>query len=95
MHDEHTRTVVPAHTLAAEALTLERTLSALVNQAYALTSADIAPMWQTAPLRMPILPLRFSGRESQGTLAKMLLSGQQFNRIQLLLVKRPFSIPRR
>jgi hypothetical protein len=36
LHDEHTRTVVPAHTLAAEALTLERTLSDLVNQAYAL-----------------------------------------------------------
>jgi hypothetical protein len=37
LHDEHTNTVVPAHTLAAEALTLERTLSDLVNQAWSLT----------------------------------------------------------
>jgi len=35
-------------------LTLERTLSDLVNQAYALTPAEIALMWQTAPPRMPI-----------------------------------------
>jgi hypothetical protein len=35
-------------------LTLERTLSDLVNQAYALTPAEITLMWQTAPPRMPI-----------------------------------------
>jgi hypothetical protein len=44
----------PARALAAETLTLERTLSDL-NQAYALTSAEIALMWQTAPPRMPIV----------------------------------------
>ena len=37
---------------AAETLTLERTLSDLVNQAYALTPSEIALMWQTAPPRM-------------------------------------------
>jgi hypothetical protein len=37
-------------------LTLERTLSDLVNQAHALTPAEIAVMWQTAPPRMPIPP---------------------------------------
>jgi len=42
--------------LAAETLTLERTLSDLVNRAYALTPAEIALMWQTAPPRMPIPP---------------------------------------
>jgi hypothetical protein len=51
---EYTRTIEPAHALAADALTLERTLSDLVNQAYALTPAEIALMWQTAPPRMPI-----------------------------------------
>jgi hypothetical protein len=45
-----------AHALAAEASTLEHTLSDLVNQAYALTPAEIALMWQTAPPRTPIPP---------------------------------------
>ena len=40
--------------LAAETLTLERTLSDLVNQAYGLTPAEIDLMWQNAPPRMPI-----------------------------------------
>jgi hypothetical protein len=40
--------------LAAETLNLERTLSDLVNQTYALTPAEIALMWQIAPPRMPI-----------------------------------------
>ena len=56
MRDEHTRTLEPARALAAETLTLERTLSDLVNQAYGLTPAEIALMWQTAPPRMPIPP---------------------------------------
>ena len=51
---EYTRTIEPARALAAETLKLERTLSDLVNQAYALTPAEIALMWQTAPPRMPI-----------------------------------------
>jgi hypothetical protein len=52
--DEYTRTIEPARALAAETLTLERTLSDLVNQAYGLTPAEIAMMWRTAPPRMPI-----------------------------------------
>jgi hypothetical protein len=36
LRDEHTRTIEPARALAAETLTLERTLSDLVNQAYDL-----------------------------------------------------------
>ena len=54
LRDEYIRTIEPARALAAETLTLERTLSDLVNQAYALTPAEIALMWQTAPPRMPI-----------------------------------------
>jgi len=53
---EYTRTIEPARALAAETLKLERTLSALVNQAYALTPAEIDLMWKTAPPRMPIAP---------------------------------------
>jgi hypothetical protein len=54
LRDEYTRTLEPARALAAETRTLERTLSDLVNQAYALTAAEIALMWKTAPPRMPI-----------------------------------------
>ena len=54
---EYTRTIEPALALAAEILKLERTLSDLVNQAYALTPAEIELMWKTAPPRMPIAPL--------------------------------------
>jgi hypothetical protein len=57
LREEHTRTIAPARALAAEALSLERALSDLVNQAYSLTPAEIEIMWQTAPPRMPILPL--------------------------------------
>ena len=56
MRDEYTRTIEPARALAAETLVPERTLSDLVNQAYALAPAEIALMWQTAPPRMPIPP---------------------------------------
>ena len=57
LRDEYTRAIEPARALAAETLTLERTLSDLVNQAYALTPAEIALMWQTAPPRLPsVLP---------------------------------------
>src|ERR1035441_10944866 len=45
---EYTRTIDPARAHAAEILNLERTLSDLVNQAYALTPAEIDLMWQTA-----------------------------------------------
>ncbi len=53
---EYTRRIEPARALAAETLKLERTLSDLVNQAYALTPAEIDLMWKTAPPRMPIPP---------------------------------------
>ena len=56
MRDEHTHAIEPARALAAETLTLERTLSDLVNQAYALTPAEIPLMRRTAPPRMPIPP---------------------------------------
>ena len=46
----------PARALVVETLTLERTRKDLVNQAYALTPAEIELMWQTAPPRMPIPP---------------------------------------
>jgi hypothetical protein len=59
LRDEYTRTIEPARALAVETLTLERTLSELVNQAYGLTPAEIALMWKTAPPRMPsLLPQR-------------------------------------
>ena len=54
LRDEYTRTIEPARALAAETLTLERTLSDLVNQAYGLTPVEIALLRQTAPPRMPI-----------------------------------------
>jgi hypothetical protein len=54
LRDEYTRTFAPASALATETLTLERTFSDLVNQAYALTPAEIDLMWQTAPPRMPL-----------------------------------------
>ena len=54
LRDEYVRTIEPARALAAETLTLERTLSDLVNQAYGLTPTEIELMWQTAPPRMPI-----------------------------------------
>jgi hypothetical protein len=56
LRDEYTRTIEPVRALAAETLNLERTLSDLVNQASALTPAQTALMWQTAPPRMPIPP---------------------------------------
>jgi diketogulonate reductase-like aldo/keto reductase len=52
LRDENTRGI--ARAIAAEILKLELTLNDLVNQAYALTPAEIALMWQTAPPRMPI-----------------------------------------
>jgi hypothetical protein len=43
-----------ARPLAAETVKPESTRSDLVNQAYGLTPAQIALMWQIAPPRMPI-----------------------------------------
>jgi hypothetical protein len=53
---EYTRSIEPARSLAAETMELERTLSDLINQAYALTPAEIDLLWKTAPPRMPIPP---------------------------------------
>jgi hypothetical protein len=44
LQDKYTRTIAPARALAAEVLTLERMLSDLVNQAYALILAELALM---------------------------------------------------
>jgi hypothetical protein len=60
----------PARALAVETMTLERTLSDLVNQADALTPAEIVLMWKTAPPRMPVPPpatLKGSVPESRRT----------------------------
>ena len=46
--------IATMHTLATEALRLERHLSDLVNAAYHLTPDEIALLWQTAPPRMPV-----------------------------------------
>jgi hypothetical protein len=54
LRDEYTRLIVPMQICAAEALDLERALSASVNAAYGLTPADEKLLRQTAPPRMPI-----------------------------------------
>jgi hypothetical protein len=54
LRQEHTTTIEPARTLAAEALQLECRINDLVNQAYGLTPEEIDLMWKTAPPRMPI-----------------------------------------
>jgi hypothetical protein len=54
LRDDYARTLEPARALTAETLTLERALSDLVNQAYALPPAEITLLWQTGP--PPLLP---------------------------------------
>jgi hypothetical protein len=54
LREEYIRTIEPARARAAEILTLERTLSDLINQAYGLTPAELELMGKTAPPRMPI-----------------------------------------
>jgi hypothetical protein len=56
LRDEHARTLEPVRRLGAEALSLERQISDLVNAAYGLTAEEVALMWKTAPPRMPISP---------------------------------------
>jgi hypothetical protein len=56
LKDEHKGTIEPARVAAAEALSLERRLSDLVNAAYGLTSEEVKLMWDTAPPRMPFTP---------------------------------------
>ncbi|MEZ4296978.1 MAG: Eco57I restriction-modification methylase domain-containing protein [Polyangiaceae bacterium] len=47
---------LPIQTARREALSLERRLSALVNEAYGLSAEEEALMWRTAPPRMPFKP---------------------------------------
>lgn len=54
MREEHTRTLAPIRAQAAEALTLKRKLSDLVNAAYGLTPDEVKLMWDTAPPRTPL-----------------------------------------
>ena len=59
--EEYARRIEPARALAAETLQLERVSNAecgvqIADQAYALTPADIALLWKSAPPRMPIPP---------------------------------------
>ena len=56
LRDEYPRAIQPSRARAAKTFNLERSLSDLVNQAYALIPAEIDPMWKTAPPRMPIPP---------------------------------------
>jgi hypothetical protein len=42
LRDEYTRAIGPARALAADAVTLERALSDLVNQAYGLTRRKLS-----------------------------------------------------
>ena len=61
LREEHARTLAPARAQAAEALTLERKLSDLVNAAYGLTPDEVKLMWKTAPPRTPLIPNRRVG----------------------------------
>ena len=50
---EHATTVVPLQANARRADQLEREVSALVNEAFGLTPAEVTLLWDTAPPRMP------------------------------------------
>lgn len=56
LREEHARTIEPVRVKAAEALVLERQLSDLVNEAFGLSPAEVALLWETAPPRMPFAP---------------------------------------
>jgi hypothetical protein len=53
---------MPARAPAAETSKLERTLSDLVNQTYALTPAEVALLWQTAAPRITCAALSTCAR---------------------------------
>jgi hypothetical protein len=53
LRDGFVEVSVPFIKRRAEATTLERRLSDLVNAAYGLTPEDVALLWETAPPRMP------------------------------------------
>ncbi|HUR55953.1 MAG TPA: hypothetical protein VMZ71_17590, partial [Gemmataceae bacterium] len=48
--------VLPLKANAAEAATLERRVSDVVNAAFGLTPDEVKLMWATAPPRMPVAP---------------------------------------
>ena len=48
LREEHTRTILPAQTLAREALAVKRQDGDLANEAYGLTPDEVELMWQTA-----------------------------------------------
>jgi hypothetical protein len=52
----YTELVTPIQQDRTEAIALERKLNDLVNAAYGLTEEEIALLWETAPLRMPLVP---------------------------------------
>ncbi len=57
LHDlrgAYTEQATPVQARRQEALVLERRLSDLVDAAYGLTPEEVAPLWSTAPPRMPI-----------------------------------------
>lgn len=53
LRDEYQSAVVPMRAEARRALTLEREISDLVNEAYGLTPEEVDLLWRTAPPRMP------------------------------------------
>jgi len=55
LRGEYANYAPPMQARRAEALTLERRLSDLVNEAYGLTPEEIDLMWKTAPPRMPTI----------------------------------------
>ncbi len=54
LREEHSKTILPAQSLAKKTLGFERKISNLVNEAYRLTPEDVELMWATAPPPMPI-----------------------------------------
>ena len=53
LREKHAKTIAPACDQASEALHLESQLGDLVNEAYSLTSEEVALMWKSAPPRRP------------------------------------------
>ena len=50
----YTEQATPIQQRQIEALTLERGLADLVNQAYGLTPDEVELLWRTAPPQMPV-----------------------------------------
>ena len=56
LRDAFAETAEPTRTARGELLAHERALAAMVERAYGLTEDEVAPMWRTAPPRMPLPP---------------------------------------